>query len=42
MEHRDLLQQMGENARRLSIEVYDQDILTTQVAEVIEKVARKV
>ncbi len=41
MEHRDLLQQMGENARRLSIEVYDQDILTTQVAEVIEKAAHK-
>lgn len=31
------LERWGKNARRLSIEVYDKDILTAQVAEVIEK-----
>lgn len=31
------LERWGKNARRLSIEVYDKDILTVQVAEVIEK-----
>ncbi len=31
------LERWGKNARRLSVEVYDKDILTVQVAEVIEK-----
>lgn len=36
-----LLKQWGENARRLSIEVYDKDILSAQVAEVLEKIYTK-
>ena len=38
--YRDLqddLKQMGENARRLSLEVYDKDILAGKVADVLEK-----
>ena len=31
----------GENARRLSVEVYDKDILSAQVADVLEKVYNK-
>ena len=36
-EDAETLERWGKNARRLSIEVYDKDILTAQVAEVIEK-----
>lgn len=34
---KDDLKQMGENARRLSLEVYDKDILAGKVADVLEK-----
>lgn len=34
---KDDLKKMGENARRLSIEVYDKDILAGKVADVLEK-----
>ena len=33
-----LLETWGSNARRLSVEVYDKDILSAQVADVVEKV----
>ena len=33
-----LLQRWGDNARKLSIEVYDKDLLTAKVAEVLENV----
>ena len=35
-----LLKKWGENARKLSIEVYDKDILSAQVADVLEKYAK--
>ncbi|MBQ2208553.1 MAG: glycosyltransferase family 4 protein [Prevotella sp.] len=35
------LERWGKNARRLSVEVYDKDILTVQVAEVIEKASAR-
>lgn len=31
------LKRWGENARRLSLEVYDKDILASKVADVLEK-----
>ena len=34
----DTLKRWGENARRLSIEVYDKDILTAKVADVLENI----
>lgn len=36
-EQKEELKQMGENARRLSLEVYDKDILAGKVADVLEK-----
>lgn len=36
-DNKDLLRTWGENARRLSVEVYDKEILTAKVAEVVEK-----
>ena len=35
--NKELLMKWGENARRLSIEVYDKNLLTSKVAEIIEK-----
>ena len=35
--NKELLMKWGENARRLSIEVYDKNLLTVKVAEIIEK-----
>ena len=35
-----LLKKWGENARKLSIEVYDKDILSARVADVLEKYAK--
>ena len=37
-DNKDLLKKWGDNARRLSVEVYDKDILTAKVADVIENV----
>lgn len=37
MKDKELLKIWGENARKLSIEVYDKDILSAQVADVLEK-----
>lgn len=37
-DNKELLTEWGRNARRLSEEVYDKDILTAQVADVMEKV----
>lgn len=34
---KEILKQMGENARRLSLEVYDKDILAAKVADVLER-----
>lgn len=39
-DNKELLRTWGENARRLSIEVYDKDILSAQVADVLEKYAK--
>ena len=36
--NKELLERWGKNARKLSIEKYDKDQLTAQVADVIEKV----
>ena len=36
-DNKELLHTWGDNARRLSIEVYDKDILSAQVADVLEK-----
>ena len=36
--NKELLERWGKNARKLSIEKYDKDLLTAQVADVIEKV----
>ena len=38
---KDLLKKWGDNARRLSVEVYDKDILTAKVADVIENARLK-
>lgn len=35
------LKQMGENARRLSLEVYDKDILSAKVVDVLERFGKK-
>ena len=40
-DNKPLLKQWGENARRLSIEVYDKDILSAQVAAVLEETYAK-
>lgn len=37
---KDTLKRWGENARKLSLEVYDKDILSAQVADVLEKYAK--
>ena len=37
MDEKETLRRWGENARRLSIEVFDKDILSAKVADVIEK-----
>lgn len=37
-DNKDLLERWGKNARKLSIEKYDKDLLTAKVADVIEKV----
>ena len=37
-DNKELLAEWGQNARRLSIEKFDKDILTAQVADVMEKV----
>ena len=36
-ERKDTLKEMGDNSRRLSIEVYDKDILSANVADILEK-----
>lgn len=38
-DNKDILKRWGENARKLSIEVYDKDILAAKVANIIEKYA---
>ena len=38
---KDLLKKWGDNARRLSVDVYDKDILTAKVADVIENARLK-
>ena len=40
-DNKPLLEEWGKNARRLSVEVYDKDILSAQVADVLEKVYNK-
>lgn len=40
-DNKELLAEWGRNARRLSIEKYDKDILTAQVVDVVEKVYSK-
>ena len=37
-DNKSLLERWGENARKLSLEEYDKDLLTAQVADVLEKV----
>ena len=41
-EDKEKLKVWGENARRLSVEVYDKDILSAQVADVLEKVYKSI
>lgn len=41
-DNKELLAEWGRNARKLSEEVYDKDILTAQVADVVESVYKKV
>ena len=36
-DNKDLLDEWGKNARRLSVEVYDKDILSAKVADVLER-----
>ena len=36
-DQKDILERWGKNARKLSVEVYDKDILSAQVADVLEK-----